>query len=178
MADALTAKMWVGAGQLIDPFTFTADMMEPTEIGRALSRINRFGGNGLFPYSVAQHSTSLSYMVPPHLAKAALLHDVVEIFLGDIPNPVKMLCPQIQEIEEVLIKQVAKAYGVPYSEFLEIKPFDSRIGRDEAKALFPEAIISDDQRLGIEVRFQPADDAAMDWAYRFWDLFLGEVDNG
>lgn len=62
------------------------------EIARALSRIPRFNGHTLRPWSVAQHSLLVMELLgadeDPELQLAALLHDAHEAYLGDITSPV------------------------------------------------------------------------------------------
>ena len=65
-----------------------------TDIAASLSKINRFAGASLVPYSVAQHSVDVCRLVRKHegtLAEQmlALLHDAHEIVINDIPSPTK-----------------------------------------------------------------------------------------
>lgn len=58
-----------------------------------LSRIYRYSGNTLKPYSVARHSVLVSELCSfdKELSKFALLHDFQEALIGDITRPVKDL---------------------------------------------------------------------------------------
>jgi hypothetical protein len=62
------------------------------EIALALSRIPRFNGHTLQPWSVAQHSLLVLHLMPdtatPTERLAALLHDAHEAYIGDITSPV------------------------------------------------------------------------------------------
>lgn len=62
------------------------------EIAHSLSRLPRFNGHTLRPWSVAQHSLLVLDLLgtdePPELRLAALLHDAHEAYLGDITSPV------------------------------------------------------------------------------------------
>lgn len=68
------------------------------DVADGLSKINRFAGATRVPYSVAQHSVLVSKIAGklrhdncPYAQLHALLHDVHEIVLTDIPTPVKSM---------------------------------------------------------------------------------------
>jgi hypothetical protein len=165
-------------GDIVDAYNFDADELSIVGIARALSRINRFTGNGSKPYSVAQHSVTLSYLVPKKLAKAALMHDVCEVFIGDVPSPVKKICPQLMEIEEKILRRLAHVFKIPYVQFIELRPFDSQIGRDEARALFEEPGIDiSGGGFGVEIVPVDAKQAEDDFVRRFFELFIEGHDN-
>jgi hypothetical protein len=169
-------KLFFGKGQIVDPFAFTADELTAVDVARSLSRINRFTGHGSLPLSVAQHCVTLSYMVPADLRRAALLHDIGEIFIGDVPAPIKRICPQLEAIEERILRRVSTVFRVPYERFLQLRPYDTRISHDEARSLFgepdPDVVIG--EGFGIEVIPNPAREAEEEWVTRFYELFLGE----
>ncbi len=70
------------------------------DIALALARINRFCGNTAEPYSVAQHSVAVSYLVPDWCAFVALWHDGAEAYIGDMPKHVKLRCPEFIALEK------------------------------------------------------------------------------
>ncbi len=170
-------KVFFGDGVLVDAFNFTADDLPATLMARQFSRINRWAGAGSLTLSDAQHTLALSYLVEPRLAKAALLHEVPELFIGDVPRPVKRLCPDLQKVEDRIILQTSRAFGVPLVDFEEILEADEKIARDEAAVLF--ALIDDDHpfvrkgRLGVVVVPMTAEEAADAWTRRFYELFIG-----
>lgn len=86
------------------------------DIAIGLSRLNRFLGQTRAPYSVARHSINVSYLVPPKLALAGLLHDAAEAFLGDVPTPLKgMLGSSFEDLESAVELAVFARLGVnPY----------------------------------------------------------------
>jgi 5'-deoxynucleotidase YfbR-like HD superfamily hydrolase len=109
------------------------------EIAIGMSRINRWSGRGAFAISIAQHSVLLSHFVQPRLAKAALLHDVSEFYMGgDISSPIKNGCPDLLRKEESIQRTVFASFSVPWSEMLDIHWADLAIRNDERKALWPD----------------------------------------
>lgn len=68
---------------------FDEDDVRLSDIAKALSNICRFNGHTRSFYSVAEHSISVSRRVPVGLARAALLHDAAEAYVGDVVHPIK-----------------------------------------------------------------------------------------
>lgn len=76
--------------RLIDINRFSANDVNIHDIASALAQINRFGGRGIFPYTVAQHSVAVaSHIENPVWKRFALLHDSAEAYLGDVCKPIK-----------------------------------------------------------------------------------------
>lgn len=94
--------------ELTEPF-------EPNikQIARNLAQINRWCGDTKHPFSVAQHSILVSYLVPPAFALEALLHDATEAYLGDIPAPVKNVLPDYQRLELTVWSSISSEYRLP-----------------------------------------------------------------
>jgi hypothetical protein len=90
-----------------DPSVINIDV-----VAGPLSRLCRFAGQINYFYCVAQHSVLVSYLVPEEFRLEALLHDVTEAFMADMPKPLKMIMPQYEEIEERVWLACAKAFGI------------------------------------------------------------------
>lgn len=172
--------LFFGSGQKIDCFNFRREDLSPHLLGRALAHINRYSGNGDRPLSVAQHSMTLSYCVGDNLddQRAALMHDVPEVFTGDVPTPIKRLCPDLQAIDDRIIGRIQEVYGIPHEAFERIHNLDRRISKDEAHFMFDE-LCDDAQRqleggggpLGIPIVSLTPLMAGQGWTKRFRQLF-------
>lgn len=90
-----------------DPESFTI-----VDLAMAISRICRFGGHCREFYSVAQHSVLASYLVPESKAFKALMHDAHEAFVGDMPSPMKLLCPDYKALEKKIEQVVLTKFGI------------------------------------------------------------------
>lgn len=107
-----------------------------SDIILGLARINRFNGQTRVPYSVAQHSVNVSYLVPKNQALAALWHDAAEAFTGDVTTPMKqMLGPVYKELEGRIEQAVFGRLNVnPYH--ISIKNADLIMLATERELLF------------------------------------------
>jgi len=92
-------------GTTVDVENPTEDMINIQDIAWGLSRIPRFAGHTItkVPYSVAQHSIMVMRYIRDNFEDSsseilmqALLHDAAEVYIGDIPSPIKKL-PSIRE---------------------------------------------------------------------------------
>ncbi len=149
-------------GKRIDPSNITEGDICLEDIARHLTKICRFGGSlplGVH-YSVAQHSilmaikayyhnptladdNDLDYAQNVHLARACLLHDASEAYLGDMLTAVKALLPDYKELEHKVTNTILQKYldasEVGDSRVWEAVAFmDKATLLDEALAFFPE----------------------------------------
>jgi hypothetical protein len=88
------------------------DKITPETIAHSLAHINRY--NGAFgAYSVAQHCVHVSEHLPQSLKFSGLMHDVCEVWTGDIITPVKnYLGLPAAQLEAQYLKQVDERWGV------------------------------------------------------------------
>lgn len=111
-------------------FTFTepvAEQVRLADIAHALAHTCRYAGHcGPF-YSVAEHSVHVAERVERRawslglpeaqvyeLARAALLHDAAEAYIGDFPSPLKRhLGAPVRELEARIMTAVDARFGVP-----------------------------------------------------------------
>lgn len=99
-------KDWIQSlgGKALLPIALTPDMVSLRDIPVALSRRKRFSGQTVETldadfigggcqevegYSVAQHCVVGSHLIEPAFALAFLLHEVSEVYLPDVANPLK-----------------------------------------------------------------------------------------
>jgi len=171
-------ELYFGEGQKVDAYNFTRAQLPPYWIGIGLARIARFSGNGNLSVSVAQHSVNLSELVghDVDLQRAALMHDVPELFTGDVPSPIKRLCPDLLAIDQRIVARISEVYLIPLTAFEVIHEADGRIAEDEKLYMFRSLEQSDyekahQRRFGIDVQPWSRSEAAEAWTARFNELF-------
>jgi hypothetical protein len=127
--------------------------LTPETIAHHLAHINRY--NGAFgAYSVAQHCVLVSKELPLRLKFAGLMHDVCEVWTGDITSPIKKyLGLPAGHLEAHYLKQVdarwgvqtrhklvqeadlrmliteVKSFGAPLDDFPPVEPYDFTVRR-------------------------------------------------
>jgi len=118
-----------------DPSSFNIE-----DIALALSRQPRYSGQGMFFYSVAQHSMYVAATLPPSLRLHGLLHDAHEAYTGDIPGPLKdLLGDTICTIEHSLQTAIYDGLGIQWpsdTDMQEVYRVDKAILLPECDALF------------------------------------------
>lgn len=149
----------------IDP---RADEVDIRDIAHALSNCCRYGGHCKRFYSVAEHSVLIARAAPPHLKKAALLHDASEAYLVDIPRPIKRSLPEYRAIEARLMQVIAKLFDFAWPLAEEIKDLDRRILMDERDALMsnPPAGWFEEELEPLGVEMIGLSPIAAEWAFR------------
>ena len=87
------------------------------DISGALSKICRFGGQIDRFYSVAEHSCLCASVAvgdghSSEVARACLLHDAAEAFIGDCVKPLKIMLPDYSRIESAVEDAIAQHFGI------------------------------------------------------------------
>ena len=101
--------------------------------GQCVSRQN----NRRVFYSVAEHCVRMSRIVPPLLALHALMHEAGESTCGDLPGPLKELCPEFKKIEKRCESAILDRFGVTVLDRDQIKHFDRVMLATERRDLMP-----------------------------------------
>lgn len=110
------------------------------DFAHSLAMIPRFNGHTRFPYSVAEHSIRASYLVPEEKAFEALMHDVSEAYVCDIPTPLKKLLPDYQKIQKRVEIAIAIQFGLPLEMSPEVKLVDTRLLISEKEKYLIESV--------------------------------------
>lgn len=105
------------------------------DIAHALSMQCRYGGHAKHFYSVAEHCVTLSNLVPPEHAFAALMHDAAEAYIVDLPRPIKDEVVGYRELDNALTAMILGVFGLPGELPDVVKEYDARILNDERAAL-------------------------------------------
>lgn len=120
------------------------EMVRLDDIATALSRTCRFAGHGREFYSVAEHSVhcavlALMYWEREDIARAVLLHDAAEAYVGDVAKPLKiMLGDSYADIERNVEYAIETKYGIAGDLHGKIKQVDLELLKAEKQALFPD----------------------------------------
>lgn len=112
---------WIATftGRKVNPCNLRPEDVCIEDVAHHLALVNRFSGASRVPYSVAEHSLRMSYLVsqeaegPDDLRLEALLHDATEAYLGDITRPVKAQLQNYANMEEKAEVATRKAFGLP-----------------------------------------------------------------
>lgn len=109
-------------------------------IATVLSRLPRFKAHTPEPYYVAQHCVLCAlYIEDQSYALEALLHDMVESVMGDLPRPLKNLIPEFEKLEKKLYKKVfAPTFGLPKKISKQVKEIDNMMLKAEQRDFFPD----------------------------------------
>lgn len=102
------------SGIYVNVFEPKPEMFFIEDIAHALSKEQRFGNHLPRMYSVAQHSIICAEMAPREYKLTALLHDLAEAYIRDLPKPIKIRLPQYEQIEHNLMKCASLKFGFEY----------------------------------------------------------------
>lgn len=143
------------------------------DIAHALSNTCRFGGHAHKFYSVAEHSVRVSHVVPEEYALEALLHDMAEAYIGDMPSPLKAFLPEFKHMEDRLYRRMAPVFGVPPVISHEVKDADKHMCYKELPVML------DDPEYGSFTSFLclPPEGAKRMFLARYYRLIGKEYDS-
>ncbi len=106
-------RIMLAGGTLFDLLDPAGSHFTINDIAHGLGRVCRFAGHTNRFYSVAEHSVLVARLVPPEHARAALLHDASEAFIGDVTRPLKALLPDYRAIEARIEDAIASRFLSP-----------------------------------------------------------------
>jgi 5'-deoxynucleotidase YfbR-like HD superfamily hydrolase len=156
--------MQTATGRHIDPTkpdNYKDDDIDIRDIAWSLSLTCRYNGHCKRMYSVAEHCCHLHDMATDEMKAIMLMHDATEIYLSDIPRPVKHE-PEMKfyrELEAVWMKKIFARFRVSMSDNQEhlMHQLDSYILCFEARVLM-DAVAADwpviDERAKFEEAFK------------------------
>ncbi len=107
MADT---RIMLASGALFDLTDPDGSDFTLQDIAHGLGQVCRFAGQTNRFYSVAEHCRHVARLVPVEHARAALLHDASEAFIGDVTRPLKALLPDYREIEARVEGAIAERF--------------------------------------------------------------------
>lgn len=98
------------------------------------------GGKRCF-YSVAQHCILMAEALEREYGRttglAGLMHEVGEAPCGDMPGPLKIICPEFREIEKRCERAILAQFDVEIEDPALIKRYDLRMLATEKRDLMP-----------------------------------------
>lgn len=114
---ARRSPMWTGSRYICGIAPRPEDV-SVWDVCRNLSRIRRYSGATIAPFTVGQHTLlGLHYArqhgEPPAILAHFLLHDAPEAYIGDVPAPVKRSLPGYQEREARFLSAIYATCGAP-----------------------------------------------------------------
>lgn len=84
------------------------------DIAISLCREGRYCGAGMRFWTVGLHTMVVCDLLPPRLKIHGWMHDTSECITGDLPKPTKIKLPQVEEMEEELIRHMYKSFDIPF----------------------------------------------------------------
>lgn len=136
------------SGKRVDPFDLRPEQVAFADIPIALARKPRFQGHTIRPYSVAEHCVRGAQLIEGPFKLAFLLHEVSEVYLPDVPTPIKRAlrytvpgCSEStvswEHLEAVHARVICEALGlaslVPLLTCPEVREMDAQMLATEAR---------------------------------------------
>lgn len=187
----MTECLFTMSNHLVWPLNPHRDDFDIYDIAIGMSRECRFGNQLPGHYPVAWHCYVLSKVVPPELARQALMHDAAEGYLHDMPRPIKGLIGDYKKIEDDLLDAIFSWLGIePIPEGIGgLHDWDGWIAKVEglkfygnlAKRKFHLLGYTGEQLMQFaedcpeDVRYVSVEEAYCAWLHRFKELFPEHV---
>ena len=132
-------------GETFDLLDIKPERVSAEAVAHVLSNQCRYGGACNFFYSVAEHSVLLSEYIERaigdiRLAADALVHDVSESVLVDIPRPLKRFLPEYLKIEKPVESSLRTRFGLTPEIDPLVDKYDKLIPYTECTYVFPELL--------------------------------------
>lgn len=159
----------------------TWDNLTPEVIAWSLSGLNRFLNHSGLSVNVAEHSVTVSYLVPPEDALAALLHDATEAVTGDIPKPFKDRpeCAALRAFEVELLAHILTKHGLAPTLSDAVHAADRLAFQGEVFAVMPNTSAEmwgfTPERVHLTTFGSTATQARLCWMGRYKELTHGSV---
>lgn len=112
------------SGRYINVLDPDPDTIRIEDIAFALCKVQRFGGHLPVDYSVARHSIEVCGLVTLEHRFQALMHDASDAVFGDMPTPIKNLCPDFKKLETKFMHVLAKKFGFDWPEHESVRIAD------------------------------------------------------
>lgn len=122
-------------GKEVNVFEPQPEMFEIEDFAHALSKEQRFGNHLSRNYSVAQHSMICAELATKENKLTALLHDLPEAIIRDLPKPIKIRLPEYEKVEHTLMECLSKKFGFTYPLPQEVIDIDNLMLEKEWNAL-------------------------------------------
>jgi uncharacterized protein len=124
-------------GRQMNPLEPKPEDFDIDIVAHALSLKCRYNGHAIEFFSVAQHAILVSMFVEPEHAMWGLMHELDEVFLPDIPRPLKPFVQGWEKIAEKHMIAGAAAFGLTLPMPPNVKYVDSQMLHTEQDYLMP-----------------------------------------
>lgn len=149
MAELLRSEYWIQTytGRKYDFVYNHPEDINIVDIAHALSQKVRFEGHLQYPYSIAQHSLTVSAVMrkdkySKEVCLQALMHDSHEAYIPDFTRPLQMYLEEqmgvnITALKEQIDAAISERFGIDLiSKNPKIEKYDDILLRSEAEDLF------------------------------------------
>jgi len=157
------------SGRFMWPLQPHEDEIFVEDIAHGIACEYRYGNQSPYPYSVAWHSVALSYVVPDHLKKFALLHDAPEGYIKDIPRTIRSQEPFKSEYEKIdhrLLEVICSRFGIEV-QMQKLRVYDIQMSHSEMIVWAEENPVFLAKMRALNIDLTPAyNEEWLDWVRR------------